>query len=161
MTGNPKRSGPEMFEYHVHVGVTSTYLRETSAMRDDPIRSKPTYWSDHDWLVLVDNRRLGITDDTNDHADLLIHDLDRHAIPRIHASLTDEGLRVAVDSSVVGVGGGWARLLMEIEQGNVETAASRLADAAIRLGDNDHMVVRLRQRLADVSRPGRSSDLPG
>lgn len=152
MSGNWKRSTAELFDYHVHVGVTSTYLRQTSELDGDPIRSKPAYWSDHDWLDTIGDYQLRATDDIDDHADTLLIELDRLAIPRILPSLTDDGLRAAVDACPVGVGRGWARLLMDITQGNLDAARIRLAEAAHDRGEEDPLIVGLRHHLEEAER---------
>lgn len=154
MSGNWKRSTAELFDYHVHVGVTSLYLRQTEEFRGEPIRSRPADWADHDWLDEIGEYQLRATDDIDDHADHLLEELDRAAIPRILPSLTDEGLRAAVDACPVGVGRGWARLLLDIAQGNLETARRDLAQAARDRGEDDPLVVGLRHRLEEAeSRP--------
>lgn len=147
MSGNPKRSWANIFVYDLHIGVTSTFLRESSELAGFPIRKKPSVSSDHDWFDGLGERRLAEDDDVASHASELMAAIDEKAIPRITRSLTDHGLRVAVDSCLVGAGRGWARLLHDIAEGNVDAARRQLSEFALRSGEQDAILDAFQARL--------------
>lgn len=154
LSGNPKRSTPDVFVYDVHVGVTSSHLRLSSELIADPIRSRPSSWSDHDWFDGIGERRLAAGDDPGAHADLLLAKLDAAALPRLTASLTDEGLRTAVDGCPVGMGRGWSRILLDLAQGRIDAARPEVARAVDERGVDDPLAAELLRRLAAAEATG-------
>ncbi len=145
VAGNPKRSGLECFVYDVHIGVTSSYLRRTSELRGSPVPARPTVWSGHDWFDHLHEGRYEMGEDPIKHAESLLSILELGACQVIEASLTNVALRKMVDTNPVGVGRGWARLLMDIEEGLLDAAAPRLDTAAAERGEDDPLVTELRR----------------
>lgn len=149
ISGNPKRSTAHICHFEVHIGVISTYLREFHEETSQPPRAKPSYWSDHDWFSEVArDLTIGEDDDPMTIGQRMLALLDELAIPAVEASLTDEGLRMAVDSCPVGVGRGHARTLMEIGQGNYDIARERIKSFAEHPGDDHPGVTLVRERLS-------------
>lgn len=158
ISGNPKRSTADAFEYDLHAGVTSTYLRLASDLRGAPVRSRPSVWSDHDWFTTAGGGRFHRGDDRAQHATTLLADVDLRGLRWIRASLTDDGLRAAVDVCHVGVGKGWARVFLDLAQGRLDDARPRVEEAETDLGADDAMVAEMRRRMADADYPASANE---
>lgn len=139
-----------MRTFLVHVGVVSCYLQAFREGTGQEPRRKPSHALDHDWFGEVASFTISTDDDPLEVGDFVWMILETQAIPTVTASLDDDGLRRAVDGCPVGVGRGGARTLMEIAQGNVEAAHSRIETSERRFGDDDPGVAFLRSRLRDA-----------
>lgn len=131
---NPKRSSKQRISFGIHIGVRSRYLQEFRSAQGEAVNRRPSYAFEHDWLdVLVHEHVLNDGDDVELIGARLLDTIDHGGLPRIKESMTDAGLRKAVDHCPVGVGGGAARTLMEIENGNLDVAREAIAASVARV----------------------------
>ncbi len=151
LSGNHRRSTAQVRTFHVHIGVVSRYLREFREGTGQAPRSKrPSYALDHDWFDDVASFTITSQDDPREVGGFVWTILETQAVPRVAASLDDDGLRRAVDDCYVGVGQGGARTLMEIVHGNFEAARSRIDSSESAFGVDDPGVKFLRSRLREA-----------
>lgn len=154
LSGHHARSTAQMRTFLVHVGVVSRYLQEFRAGTGrEPMTKRPSYALDHDWFDEVASFTITSEDDPLEVGGFVWMIVETQAIPRVAASLDDDGLRRAVDDCPVGVGGGGARTLMEIAQGNYEAARSRIEHSENRVGGDDPGVMFMRGRLRAAMDP--------
>ena len=147
LAGNHRRSTAQVRTFDVHIGVVSRYLREFREGTGQAPPKRPSYAVDHDWFDDVASFTITSQDDPREVGGFVWTILETQAVPRVAASLDDDGLRRAVDDCYVGVGNGGARTLMEIMQGNLEEARIRIDSSEEAFGDDDPGVKFLRSRL--------------
>ncbi|GAA1559316.1 hypothetical protein [Kribbella lupini] len=111
---------------------------------------RPSYALDHDWFDEVASFTITSEDDLLKVGSFVWMIVETQAIPRVEASLDDDGLRRAVDDCPVGVGGGWPRTLMDIAEGNFEEARRRIEFSENRVGGDDPDVTFVRRRLREA-----------
>lgn len=151
LSGNHRRSTTQACSFTAHIGVVSRYLRLfREGAGQPPTPKRPSYALEHDWFDEVAGFTITTEDDPIEVGGFVLTVLDLQAIPRVAASLDDDGLRSAVDSCFVGVGRGGARTLMEIAQCNFESARSSIESSADAFGADDPGVVFLRIRLREA-----------
>jgi hypothetical protein len=151
LSGNHRQSSAQVRTFLVHVGVVSRYLQEFREGTGQEPPTKPSYALDHDWFDEVASFTITSDDDPLEVGRFVWMIVETQAIPRVAASLDDYGLRRAVDDCPVGVGRGGARTLMEIAQGNVDVARSRIDTSERSFGGDDPGVVFLRSRLREAT----------
>ncbi|TDO47701.1 hypothetical protein EV643_1087 [Kribbella sp. VKM Ac-2527] len=109
LSGNHRRSAAQVRTFHVHIGVASQYLQEfQEGTGRAPLSKRPSYALDHDWFDEVANFTITSEDDPLEVGAFVWMVLETQAIPRVAASLDDDGLRSAVDGCPVGAGRGGA-----------------------------------------------------
>ena len=150
MACNHRRSTTQVRTFDVHIGVVSRYLREFMEGTGRAPPKRPSYALDHDWFDDVASFTITSQDDPREVGGFVWTILETQAIPRVAASLDDDGLRRAVDNCYCGVGHGGARTLMEITQGNLEDARIRIASSEDAFGDDYPGVKFLRSQLQEA-----------
>jgi hypothetical protein len=151
LSGHHARSTAQVRAFHVHIGVVSRYLQEfREGTGRKPMTKRPSYALDHDWFDEVATFTISSEDDPLDVGGFVWMIVETQAIPRVAASLDDDGLRRAVDGCPVGVGGGWARTLMDIAQGNLEEARRSIEFSENTVGGDDPDVTFVRSRLREA-----------
>lgn len=150
LAGNHRRSTAAVRTFHVHIGVASRYLREFREGTGQPTK-RPAVALDHDWMEEVASFTITEDDDPLEVGDFVWSIIETQAIPKVAASLDDDGLRQAVDDCPVGVGRGAARTLMEIAQGNLEAARAEIDSSEAAFGADDPGVAFLRRRLHEAA----------
>lgn len=151
LSGHHARSTAQMRTFHVHVGVVSRYLQEfREGTGRKPMTKRPSYALDHDWFDEVASFTITSEDDPLDVGGFVWMIVETQAIPRVEASLDDDGLRRAVNDCPVGVGGGWPRTLMDIAKGNFEEARRSIEFSENRGGGDDPDVTFVRRRLHEA-----------
>ncbi len=149
LSGDHRRSTAQVSTFHVHVGVVSRYLQEFREATGQEPRKKPSYALDHDWFDEIASFTINSDDDPLEVGGFVWGIVETQAIPRVAASLDDQGLRRAVDDCPVGVGRGAARTLMDITQGNAEAARTQIETSERNFGADDPGVAFLRSRLRE------------
>jgi hypothetical protein len=151
LSGHHARSTAQVRSFHVHIGVVSRYLREfREGTGRKPMTKRPSYALDHDWFDEVASFTITSEDDPLEVGGFVWTIVETQAIPRVAASLDDDGLRRAVDDCPVGVGGGWVRTLMDIAKGNLEEARRRIEFSENRVGGDDLDATFVRSRLREA-----------
>jgi hypothetical protein len=151
LSGHHARSTAQMRTFHVHVGVASRYLQEfREGTGRKPMTKRPSYALDHDWFDEVASFTITSEDDPLEVGRFVWMIVETQAVPRVEASLDDDGLRRAVDDCPVGVGGGWPRTLMDIAEGKFEKARRRIELFENEVGGDDPDVAFVRRRLREA-----------
>jgi hypothetical protein len=151
LSGHHARSTAQVRTFHVHIGVVSRYLQEfREGTGRKPMTKRPSYALDHDWFDEVASFTISSEDDPLEVGGFVWMIVETQAIPRVAASLDDDGLRRAVDDCPVGVGGGWVRTLMDIAKGNLEEARRSIEFSENRVGGDDPDVTFVRSRLREA-----------
>lgn len=152
LSGHHARSTAQLRTFHVHIGVVSRYLQEfREGTGRKPMTKRPSYALDHDWFDEVASFTITSEDDPLDVGRFVWTIVETQAIPRVAASLDDDGLRRAVDDCPVGIGGGWVRTLMDIAEGNLEEARRSIEFSENRFGGDDPDVTFVRSRLHEAT----------
>jgi hypothetical protein len=161
LSGHHARSTAQIRTFHVHVGVVSRYLQEfRESTGRQPMTKRPSYALDHDWFDEVASFTITSEDDPLKVGGFVWMIVETQAIPRVEASLDDDGLRRAVDDCPVGVGGGWPRTLMDIAEGKFEEACRSIEFSENRGHGDDPDVTFVRRRLREAMTKTTESDVP-